>query len=275
MRVVILLSLFALACTPETPPTPTPAPEPVDETPETPPEPPAIEEPPEELELPEARTIRLNAQDGLELVGDLRTGASPEAALVILVHQLSTDRHEWEPLLRRLAGAPALSTFALDMRGHGESTQRRNREVSWNDFETADWEKVADDVLRALNHLREAEGLAPARVILVGSSIGSSAVILAASRDESVNAVVALSPGRAYRGVDALSPTGELGERALFAVASREEPDSAATAADMARIASAGQSLVVEGNRHGVGMFESAPESLGRVADFIREETTP
>lgn len=272
MRSLILVPILALACTPDPPPRPSPAaPEPSpDETSEAPPEP--APEPAPELPLPEARVVRVRADDGLELVGDLREGAGADAPLVILVHQLSTDRNEWEPLLRRLGGPPAMTTFAFDMRGHGESTQRRNREVSFGDFETADWEKVAGDVLRVLAHLREAEELAPARVILVGSSIGSSAVILAASRDESIDAVVALSPGRAYRGVDALTPTAALGERSLLAVASREDPASAETAADMARIAGSGEALVVDGDRHGVGMFESAPESLERVAEFVRQQ---
>lgn len=272
MRSLILLSILALACTPDPPPAPTLTP--ATETPEPPPvePPPLVEEPPPELPLPEARVVRVPAEDRLELVGDLREGHAPNAPLVILVHQLSTNRNEWEPLLRRLGGAPAMTTFALDMRGHGESTVRRDREVSWNDFETADWEKVADDILRVLTHLREAEELAPTRVILVGSSIGSSAVIVAASRDESIDAVVALSPGRAYRGVDALTPTGALGERPLLAIASRGEAASAETAADMARIAGSGDSLLVEGDRHGVAMFESAPESLERVVEFLREQ---
>jgi len=195
--------------------------------------------------------------------------------LVVLVHQLSTDRTEWQPLLRRLGAAPALTTFAFDMRGHGESTQLRGRTVAWADFQTADWERVSEDVLTTIDYLREEEGLRPERVILVGSSIGSSAVLLAAAREPSVNALVALSPGRAYRGVDAFGPATQLGDRALLAIASRGEPASAETAQAMGTIAGGGEYLLVDGDRHGVGMFESAPESLERVVAFIRHEARP
>lgn len=273
MRALCLLALLTVACTPDQPLSPRPSPpEPTPEETPAPPEEPPVEEPPPEPELPEAREVRIPAGDGLELVGDLRAGDTPTAPLAILVHQLSTNRHEWEPLLRRLGVEPAMTTFAVDMRGHGDSTRRRNRDVTWNDLGRRDWDQLADDVLRVVSHLRETEGLAPTRVFFVGSSIGSSAVIVAASRDQSVNAVVALSPGRAYRGVDALTPLGQLGERPLLAVASAEEPDSATTAHDMARIAGHGTALIVDGDRHGVAMFESAPTSLDRVVEFLREQ---
>lgn len=231
-----------------------------------------VEEPAPEPELPEAREVRISAADGTELVGDLRVGHAPDASLVVLVHQLSTTRAEWEPLLRRLGTSPAFATFAFDMRGHGESVQRRGREIAWGDFETADWEKVAEDIQRVIVHLRDHESLSPRRIVLVGSSIGSSAVILAASRDEVVHAVVGLSPGRAYRGVDAITPLTRFGERPLFVVASRGEAASASTAEDMARIAPGPDALLVDGDRHGVGMFESAPDALAAVVDFIRTE---
>ncbi|MCZ7681897.1 MAG: hypothetical protein M5U28_25135 [Sandaracinaceae bacterium] len=106
----------------------------------------------------------------------------------------------------------------------------------------------------------------------MGSSIGSSAAIVAAAGDPSVSAVVALSPGRAYRGIDAITPAARLGERALLVIASREEAPSAEAATDMARIAPAGELLLVDGDRHGVAMFERAPESLERVVAFLRQQ---
>lgn len=247
--------------------TPEPAPVVSEELP-APTEPEAPAEPPP---LREAREIRIPSE-GATLVGDLRVGDSVAAPLVVLVHQLSSTRAEWEPLLRQLGADPALSTFALDMRGHGASTEdvRGAALLDWQRFEARDWEAVAADLRAALGHLREEEGLQPTRVALIGSSIGASAVIRAASEDESVDVVVALSPGRAYRGLDAITPLPALGERPFLAVASRGEAPSAEAAQDMARIAGGGELLLVEGDAHGVGMFESAPDSLPRVATFLR-----
>lgn len=222
--------------------------------------------------LPPARTISIETSDHVVLVGDLRMGETPSAPLVVLVHQLGSNRAEWEPLLRRLAATPALTTFAVDMRGHGESTHRANgREVDWQRFQTRDWERVATDLREVLVALREREGLTPSATALVGASIGSSAVIAEAAHDPSVNVVVALSPGRAYHGFDALTPAAALGDRAFLAVASRGELPSAETATDMGRLVPGGEVLLVEGSAHGVAMFESAPASLARVDTFLRQ----
>lgn len=257
----IVLSLFAaVGCSevPDTPPVPDPAPA----TPRTP-------------SLPSAREVTILTADGVSLRGDLRPGARADAPLVVLVHQIGSSRGEWEPLLARLASEPALSTFALDVRGHGRSTTRRDGEVDYRTFATADWEEVADDVPVVLGHLREEEGLQPRRVAVVGSSLGSSAAIMAAAADPSIAAVVALSPGRAYRGVDVIAPATRLGERPLLVVASRDEAPSAATAEELARIAPRGELLLVDGDAHGVRMFETAPESLARVEAFLRALTAP
>ena len=270
-----LLGLVSVlsGCGDEERPASTPEPAPV--VSEEPPAPTEPEPPAEPPPLREAREIRIPSE-GATLVGDLRVGDSVAAPLVVLVHQLSSTRAEWEPLLRHLGADPALSTFALDMRGHGASTERASTErergaaLDWQRFETRDWEAVAADLRAVLGHLREEEGLQPTRVALIGSSIGSSAVIRAASEDESVDVVVALSPGRAYRGLDAITPLPALGERPFLAVASRGEAPSAEAAQDMARIAGGGELLLVEGDAHGVGMFESAPDSLPRVATFLR-----
>jgi pimeloyl-ACP methyl ester carboxylesterase len=222
--------------------------------------------------LPPARRITVETSDHVVLVGELRVGDTPAAPLVVLVHQLSSNRAEWEPLLRRLAASPAFTTFAIDMRGHGDSTHRAHgRDLDWQGFETRDWQRVATDLGEVLTALREREGLTPSAIALVGSSIGSSAVIVEAARNPAVNVVVALSPGRAYRGVDALTPAAALGDRAFLAVAAREELPSAETATDMGRVASRAEVLLVDGSAHGVAMFQSAPESVARVDTFLRE----
>jgi pimeloyl-ACP methyl ester carboxylesterase len=231
---------------------------------------PAEEPPPEPPPLGEAREITFDAEDGVRIVADLRQGASAEAPLVVLVHQLGSTRAEWEPLLRWLG--PAMTTLAIDMRGFGESTQRADgTTVDAASFQTADWARVASDVRAAIAHVRASENLAPSSIAVVGSSIGSSAAILAAADDPEIDAVVALSPGRAYRGVDILAPLSRLGERPILAIASRGEAPSAETASEIARIAQHGEVELAFGDRHGVAMFAADRASLHHVIGFLRE----
>lgn len=237
---------------------------------ERPPDP-EPDEPAQPPPLAEPREIRFESDDGVTLVGDLRAAEDPSAPLIVLVHQLSSDRSEWLPLLRRLTGEPEVSTFAMDMRGHGDSTQRGEETLSWQDFDASDWDKTPGDVIDAIEHLREEEPITPRRIMVVGSSIGSSAALLAAAREPSIDVVVALSPGRAYHGLDVLTPLPELGERPVLAVAARGEAQAAEAAEDIGNVARGGRALLVDGSRHGVGMFEQTPSSLDEVVSFLRE----
>jgi pimeloyl-ACP methyl ester carboxylesterase len=271
MRSLVVLALFVSACSSE--PSRAPAPPAAERAePPAPEAPPAPSPTPEPPPLPEAREVRIEAQDGAVLVGDLREGASPEAPLVILIHQLGSTRAEWMPLLRGLAASPGMTTFALDMRGHGASTTgSRGHDLAYASFTNTDWRRIAGDVRAVLAHLREQEGLRPRSVALVGSSIGSSAAILAAAEEPSVDAIVALSPGRANHGLDTITPLPSLAERPILALASRGDLPSAEAANDIARIARGGEVLLVDGDRHGVAIFEGAPESLERVRSFLRD----
>ncbi|MGE0792492.1 MAG: alpha/beta hydrolase [Sandaracinaceae bacterium] len=244
--------------------------------------PPASPEPPPDpephvprapaIEPPTARPFAFTTSDGVRIEGELRTRSDRGAPLVVLVHQLSSDRAEWAPLLERLASVP-VDAYAMDMRGHGASTHQGDHEIHWDAFAPADWQPIGSDVREAIEALRE-DGLAPSHVVVIGSSIGSSAAIQATARDD-VDAVVALSPGRAYHGVDALGPLANIGDRPLLAIAARGEPESAETAQQMAAIVPRGVERLVDGRQHGVSMFAEDPRLLDEIVSFVRANTLP
>lgn len=226
--------------------------------------------------LPEPREVRMTTSDGVSIAGTLQPAASPDAPLVILVHQLGSSRAEWAPLLERLHARPALATLAIDLRGHGESTEGAGgAALSWRDLDDAQWAATAEDVLAARRFVGSADsGVTPARVAVVGSSIGSSAAIAAAAQSEDIHVVAALSPGRAYRGFDAITPSTRLGERPFLAIVAREEADATETAQAMARI-TGGEAVLTDGSAHGVAMLAEQPGLLDRLETFVRVSLDP
>lgn len=222
----------------------------------------------------EPEPVELTTSDGVTIVGALRRGGEPTAPAVVLVHKLSGDRAEMAPVVDALSAAPGMTTLSIDMRGHGESTGGPDGEtLAWQQFETADWEAVAGDVRAAVDHLAEHAELDPSGIGLVGSSIGSSAAIVAAAEDERIDAVVAISPGRAYRGVDAITPVDSYGERvSLLAIAAEGELPAAEAAQNISRIADRGTLQLYPGDTHGVALSESSPEMLQRIRSFLAEE---
>lgn len=218
--------------------------------------------------------VELTTSDGVRLHGTLRRGGDPSAPAVVLVHKLSADRGEVGPVVEALSEPPGMTTLAIDLRGHGESTSGPDdTTLSWGEFETSDWEAAANDVRAAVGYLAAHDDLDPAGIGVVGSSIGSSAAIVAAAEDERVDAVVAISPGRAYRGVDAITPVDRFGERvALLAVASEGELPAAEAAQNISRIADRGTLQLYPGEVHGVAIAEAHPEMLERIRRFLARE---
>jgi len=225
---------------------------------------PATEAPPVEA-VPAPQPVAIPTRDGLELAADLATGQD-DGATVVLFHQLGADRSEWAPLTDGLRRA-GHTVLRVDLRGHGESP---GGPEGWRSFGDDDWAQLAADGEAVVEWARLRSDLPP-RWVFGGSSIGSSVALRAAVAEE-VDAVFALSPGRAYHGIDAVTPIAEYpAERPLLAVAARGEVPSAETAREMARIAASGSARLVDGSSHGLAMLEDRPGLLSVLEDFVAE----
>lgn len=216
--------------------------------------------------------VTFTTEDGITLAGTLRRGGAADAPAVVLVHRLGADRSEWDPLVRALSEPPGLTTLAFDVRGHGGSTAGpEGSTLAYGGFDQSAWEAAAGDVRAALAFLEARDDLSPRAIGLVGSSIGATSTLRAAAGNEQVDAVVAISPGRAYRGVDGITPASELGDIELLAVAAEHELSAVEAAQDIGRIAAEGEVQLYPGSAHGMEIATESPEMLGRVAGFLRQ----
>jgi pimeloyl-ACP methyl ester carboxylesterase len=125
---------------------------------------------------PEPEALDIRAPDGTRLSALLRP-APAGAPGVVVVHGLGS-RKENNADVSDLLAAAGMATVSLDLRGHGAS-----------DGELGPG--MLDDVLAALDHLREA-GHGP--LGLRGSSLGGFLVLHAAVRHDAVRAVAAVCP---------------------------------------------------------------------------------
>lgn len=209
-------------------------------------------------------------------------GADPDTG-VVLVHQLGSDRSEWGPLVAKLQAGRAVSVLAVDLRGHGDSTRGpRDETVTWERFGTdrERWASTAYDVVAAVQYLRT-EGAR--RVVVVGSSLGGSAALLAATgalgeytappRSE-IDGVAILSPGLAYRGVDIREPMQRYlqSRRPLLLFAGDQDRPSA----EAVPVLVPGNLLGVEAEvfggarEHGVSLCNAVPSRWDRVDAWVR-----
>lgn len=267
-RLALVLLLGLASCSRQAPPQPPTAPHPAA------PEPSEATAPvpaPEPAPLPPPVEMSFRTVDGVTIHGTLYPAPERTAPAVVLVHQLGSSRAEWAGLIEALRAEPPISVLAIDLRGHGESTEGPNGALSYGSFDTAAWEALEHDVRGAVAHLRSEESmLLPSRVALVGSSIGATAVIRTAAQDPRLDVLAVLSPGRAYHGVDAILAAVDMGPRSFLALASRGELDCVETSEALARI-TGGRAELYDGQAHGVAMLAEHDERTALLATFVRD----
>jgi pimeloyl-ACP methyl ester carboxylesterase len=213
------------------------------------------------LEATEAtRLFRFRTGDGATLVGLVlgsgRTG-------LVLGHQLGSDLCEWLPQARAFARR-GYRVLVFDLAGFGDSQPGPEG-------------RVDTDVVAATAELRR-RGVD--KVVLIGSSMGGTAVLSAATRIRPpVAGVVSLSGPSGFGGVDAEGAMARLRVPVLFVVAADDRPftEQARVLYRAARVADK-RLLVVPGGGHGTSMLEfgeDAPRVLTIVRRFVTDHTRP
>lgn len=140
--------------------------------------------------------VRLEAADGTELAASYLFGPPTASGAVVLVHGFAANR--CKPAYARLADALAerVHVLALDLRGHGGSAGAST---------LGEYEHL--DVAAALAWVR---AWGPDRIVLVGVSMGGTAVLHAASRSGGAAAVVTISAPAWFRDPPPPGPMTEL-----------------------------------------------------------------
>jgi pimeloyl-ACP methyl ester carboxylesterase len=205
------------------------------------------------------RVVRFTTGAGATLVGVILGGGRGG---LVLGHQRGSDLCEWLPQARELAGR-GYQVLAFDFAGSGDS-QPGSGEV-----------RVDSDVVAAAEQLRRRGA---DRVVLIGSSMGGTAVLSAATRIRPpVAGVVSLSGPASFQGVDAGAAVARLRVPVLLVAGADDQP-FADDARAMYRAAPVRDKrlLVVPGGGHGTSLLdfgEDAPKVQAAVWRFTADHT--
>lgn len=132
--------------------------------------------------------VTITTADGVALAATFRpVDGKPKAPGVLLLHDFSRERREWEPFAEELHGL-GFATLAVDLRAHGESTKRAGQTIPISLRFLTDPNGFPRDVAAAAEWLR---AKAP-KTAAVGLSVGGYLALLASSRGQ-VDAAVAIS----------------------------------------------------------------------------------
>lgn len=205
-----------------------------------------------------AGVFRFPTTDGSTLVGVV-LGSGPTG--LVLAHQLGSDLCEWLPQAREFARR-GYRVLVFDFAGFGDSRPGPDS-------------RVDNDVIAATAELRRRGA---ERVVLIGSSMGGTAVLAAATRIRPpVAGVVSLSGPSGYGGVESGEAMARLRVPVLFVVGAddRHFTEQARAMHRAARVADK-RLLVVPGGGHGTSLVEfgsDAPRVLAAVRRFVAGHT--
>lgn len=144
---------------------------------------------------PGSVAARLHTADGWTIRGDVYRPPGHRRGAVLLLHQRGGRAADWESLCQALKAA-GYTALAIDQRGTGRSTRGPGPTG-----DNAPWD-TGGDIQACAAYLKGDGPLA-----LIGASYGANnALIYAASHPEQVRALVLLSPGDDYHGLEALGP---------------------------------------------------------------------
>ncbi|BDU75964.1 alpha/beta hydrolase [Mesoterricola sediminis] len=222
---------------------------------------------------PAVKDVTLTAADGYVLKGTFvmpaQKGPRP---VVILAHQFRADRSAWKPLADDL-NARGIATFALDLRGHGQSTSRDGKTVAvTGDFAASSqlvgFAEIPADLHLAALWVRKQHGVDGRRLALAGSSIGAYTALAAAPSIRPV-AVLALSPAGGWgdKPAERLVAAAHKARAAVYVWASEEDPDAFANATALKPVFGV-YARVVPGREHG---FDYLPGNRDTMAGWLAE----
>ena len=203
----------------------------------------------------------LKTADGWTIAALYRS-PQKDKPVAVLIHGVAAGKREWDKLCGEL-WKRGFGTLAIDLRGHGDSTEGPKGKQDFKSFdETGEWPKAEADILAAVRFLRK-KGIPASRVGLIGGSIGANLASHAAAKEESVRWLALLSPGNNYRGVS----VADLSGRRVVVAASPDDDYAMQTAMRLA-LAPGGPVFIQAKSGHGAQLLNDG-EFLGKLLDWL------
>ena len=220
------------------------------------------------------RVVAFGTYDGEVIHGDYYAHQPTETdtPMVILLHMYRSDRTAFRPLIEPLHEA-GFAILAIDLRGHGQSATSNTRQRVMQ-AETAVFEEMHDDVRAAYDWLAKQEGVDRSRFGLVGASVGCSVALDYAVDDKSVDAIVCLSPGTDYLGLDSKEDIRRIRGRKIWLIGADNAKEKQAVET-LAALTHGTTTELIPGDFHGTHMFGQVPEIEKRIAHYLKKNVGP
>jgi dienelactone hydrolase len=208
--------------------------------------------------------VTIRTDDGVSLAATWYEPGARSAPAVIFVHMLHKSRRDWDAVASRFA-AEGIGALAVDLRGHGESSG------AVPEGENADYSVLVRDVAAARRYLSSRSDVQPARIGIVGASLGANLAVLEASADPSVASLALLSPSTDYRGLRIDAAMKKYGARPALFIASDDDAYASRSVKELQKAGGGTREvLIVNRAGHGTVMLGHDPDLARTLVDWFR-----
>lgn len=221
------------------------------------PEPTAVPRP------PDPTRVTIPTADGVALAASWRPLPGVEGApAVLLVHDFSRDRREWDALVPELTDR-GFSTLAIDLRGHGESTKRNGQAVTLGPSLLREPNAFPRDVQAACVWLERRSSA----VGIAGVSLGGQLAVIATASGWAEAGVAISANGDRLPQIAGARPTAG---RNLLVLAAEQDPGRAASGRALYAAATGEKKLALyPGAAHNLGLFVEHPAAKDSALDWL------
>lgn len=209
--------------------------------------------------------VTILTADGVALAASYRpVEGNPKAPGVLLIHDFSRERREWNPLAEELR-ALGFATLSFDLRAHGESTKKGGTALRISPSLLRDPDGFPRDVGAAAAWLRAKSS----RTAALGLSVGGYLALLASS-DRQVDAAVAISVNEPR--VLPLAGGRKVAPRAVLILACEADPGRSESAHKLlAASAEPKRMLLFPGGAHNLAVLREHPEAKRATLAWLAE----
>lgn len=230
---------------------------------------------------PKPQVIHFDTTDGVKLEADyFEPDVKPgeKAPVAILIHMYPADRKSWAPLVPLLHKA-GFAVLAYDIRGHGGSAGTADKKLRerYDARDPALFAEAWRDAEAARKWLSGRKECDTSRIACIGASIGCSISLELASHEPAVKAVVCLSPGTNYFGVDSIAHIRKCGPRAILLIAPEGEYAEVESLIKASGGAAKGERHPGGREYHGTNLFKSADGAKVKesIVTFVKRAIAP
>ena len=209
--------------------------------------------------------VTIQTADGVALAASFRpVDGNPKAPGVLLVHDFSRERREWEPFAEELH-ALGFATLSFDLRAHGESTKKSGVTIAISPRLLGDPAGFPRDVAAAAAWLRTQTP----RTAAVGLSVGGYLAILASSQGQ-VDAAIAISVNEPR--VAPLAGGAPVTPHGVLLIACTQDPGRADSAKKLlAASVEPKRMLLFPGSAHNLAVLREHPEAKTATFAWLAE----